>query len=482
MGCTPIKTGITTAFLMVLAIGLFLEGFFLPSYIEQQIDLNIVVDSTSSPLFDNWQNTTAPMFMKFYIFNITNPKEVELGGKPNLTELGPYSYREIKYKFNITFDKNGREVSFKTYQYYIFDEATTIGNPFTDIITTVNLPLIGIFSTFENWWEKLAMGAIASITNASLFTQQPVNSLIFGYKDPTLEYLHELSPDVNPVFQLQVNHTSMENADSLSLLDTFITGKNNLDKMNSYLKWQNKSYIECWATESAGIINGSDGTQFHPRVKKDDILYVFVDQVFRFGATYCNGEVNSFGIKLYRFVINNDQSKNYSENPANADYYQNGPSGVNNITRCSGGVPLFISKPHFLDADPIYSESVLGLSANREKHDTYLDIEPRTGAVLGAAKRLQLNAYLFDLFLLYPNVTNVYMPVFWAEESGTLTSDLAEQFKDAIYTAENYATVGMYTGYILGSIFSLVSFFFLADTIVRIRKAKHAYTILSTNS
>jgi len=117
-----------------------------------------------------------------------------------------------------------------------------------------------------------------------------------------------------------------------------------------------------------------------------------------------------------------------------------------------------------------------------KKHDTYLDIEPRTGAVLGAAKRLQLNAYLFDLFLLYPNVTNVYMPVFWAEESGTLTSDLAEQFKDAIYTAENYATVGMYTGYILGSIFSLVSFFFLADTIVRIRKAKHAYTILSTNS
>ena len=40
-------------------------------------------------------------------------------------------------------------------------------------------------------------------------------------------------------------------------------------------------------------------------------------------------------------------------------------------------VPIFVSKPHFLDADNFYMKKVSGLRvANRSKHDSYLWVEP----------------------------------------------------------------------------------------------------------
>ena len=40
---------------------------------------------------------------------------------------------------------------------------------------------------------------------------------------------------------------------------------------------------------------------------------------------------------------------------------------------------VFASKPHFLDADPAFLSNVTGLSPDREKHDSYLDVEPVGG-------------------------------------------------------------------------------------------------------
>ena len=48
---------------------------------------------------------------------------------------------------------------------------------------------------------------------------------------------------------------------------------------------------------------------------------------------------------------------------------------------------MFASKPHFLDADPAFLNNVTGLSPNREKHDSYLDVEPVGGEVGGAGWR-----------------------------------------------------------------------------------------------
>jgi hypothetical protein len=39
-----------------------------------------------------WTKIPDPLSYKIYIFNVTNPMDVQTGGVPVLTEVGPYFY------------------------------------------------------------------------------------------------------------------------------------------------------------------------------------------------------------------------------------------------------------------------------------------------------------------------------------------------------------------------------------------------------
>jgi hypothetical protein len=39
-----------------------------------------------------WSKIPDPLNFKIYIFNVTNPMDVQGGGVPVLTEIGPYFY------------------------------------------------------------------------------------------------------------------------------------------------------------------------------------------------------------------------------------------------------------------------------------------------------------------------------------------------------------------------------------------------------
>lgn len=52
---------------------------------------------------------------------------------------------------------------------------------------------------------------------------------------------------------------------------------------------------------------------------------------------------------------------------------------------------MFLSYPHFYDADPYYLSEVDGLKPNKEKHELYLVLEPKTGLMLEMSARLQSN-------------------------------------------------------------------------------------------
>lgn len=40
------------------------------------------------------------------------------------------------------------------------------------------------------------------------------------------------------------------------------------------------------------------------------------------------------------------------------------------------GAPLVLTYPHFLYADPIYRDNILGMAPIEEEHRIYIDIEP----------------------------------------------------------------------------------------------------------
>ena len=86
------------------------------------------------------------------------------------------------------------------------------------------------------------------------------------------------------------------------------------------------------------------------------------------------------GIHLYEYELPSDELLNSTQDPG---FYANGPSGVLNITAVApSNAPLFISKPHFLHADPGYCRNVTGLHPNSDLHDSHLDVEPLTGKLV----------------------------------------------------------------------------------------------------
>lgn len=51
------------------------------------------------------------------------------------------------------------------------------------------------------------------------------------------------------------------------------------------------------------------------------------------------------------------------------------PSGVINVTACRLGAPVFMSFPHFFNADPYYQDQIEGMSPNKEKHQFSMTLE-----------------------------------------------------------------------------------------------------------
>ena len=103
--------GVSALALLALAIALAASYPAITGQVDHQIDeVKLVIDSVGvvwtlllsvqsvtiekgHATYEQLQNPTLPVWKDFYFFNLTNPEGFAAGEKPNLTEIGPYSYR-----------------------------------------------------------------------------------------------------------------------------------------------------------------------------------------------------------------------------------------------------------------------------------------------------------------------------------------------------------------------------------------------------
>ena len=95
--------------------------------------------------------------------------------------------------------------------------------------------------------------------------------------------------------------------------------------------------------------------------------------------------------KLFAFHTDNPDNEGFCTPRGNCLL-----AGVLNLTACQAGVPIIMSSPHFLYADPKFNKDVDGLDPNELLHNTYLSVEPTTGILMKANKRLQFNMQLLQ--------------------------------------------------------------------------------------
>lgn len=477
-------------------------------------------------MYDRFTKVPIPLTVKFYLFNVTNSDQVLAGfERPKFQEIGPFIYKQWRRRDVVDFEDYNRKIRYKEYKtfYPMFSLDNHISsrhdsemktahngtgssneqvylNPADFNVTIVNLPLLSILTklaqledgTFKrNLAAKIASRLIADGKDKILITR-PANEILFdGYKVDFMESARDLISSTlgfnfeSPLprnrfgffFMKNGTWTKKENGEL-----TVFTGRN--DSMRDFMlvdNWNDLRELKVWPNDTpAGSkcneIKGTDGSQFHPGVNKNQVLSLFSPMVCRSLFIKYKEDTQTRDIPLLRFTtpaelfaaprkrpenacfctISNNHSGGSTTStattsvaPGRSSSHNNGQKksrisdsrcyldGLMDLSLCQKGAPVAASSPHFYNADPMLAMSA-GLKPDKELHETFLDIEPMTGSVFRAASRAQLNAFVEQAALdavdssIIGNMTSMIAPLLWLEERGEIDDKSSTEFKSQL--------------------------------------------------
>lgn len=454
--------GILSLILLIVSIVLLVAHTFM-EIVESEVK-KVTVLKNGTEAYDAWANPPPPIYMEFYFFNVTNPVEVLDGEKPVVDEIGPYVYREYRPKENITFLENGTEVSAVNPKTYVFLADLSKGNPMTDLVRTVNIPIVTLLEMVEK--SKLASLVIPIIEaalktyNQGVFTTRTVHEMLWGYKDPVLSLVHKVDSSVNEMFGLLYNMNTTDDG-----IYVFLSGSKEYKDFTKIVEWKGERNLSWWTSNTSNMINGTDGTSFHPLIEKDDILYVFSSDLCRSLYTVYDSTKTVKQISAFRFIAPANVFANVTINPDNAGFCVPAgnclPSGLLNVSACKQGAPIVLSSPHFYQADESVINSIEGINPNRDDHETFLDVNPLTGILLRGAKRIQVNVHVRQIptFSGTGKIQTLYFPVMHVSETVVIDDESSGKLRSVLSKARLVANVPfiiMGVGILTGIIFIIL--------------------------
>jgi len=315
-----------------------------------------------------------------------------------------------------------------------FEALAGIEESRTYLMVTFNLTetqlekILTWIDTSINGWLKNICEYTIKDWNSGLITTHTVDEWLFTAVD-NLVYEQDPTRAKVGIFDNCFSEAEAESADIKPF--TINTGINDISKVRETIEYDDEAIITLWEEEE--IVRGTDGTQFAPQVSQSENLHVFVSDLLRSVDLYFTGTTSIYDIELFRFELS---SQTFD---IDFNYYQS-IKGLANMT-IDQGFPVFLSKPHFLDADNDLIESIKGVYPIKEFHDTYLDVEPNSGAVMNAAERFQINLMIDDTDIWYKNCWEGVMPILWLEFGGQITEELANSFKTLVYGTQNLSAI-----------------------------------------
>nr|XP_014087330.1 protein peste [Bactrocera oleae]XP_036214771.1 protein peste [Bactrocera oleae]XP_036214772.1 protein peste [Bactrocera oleae] len=420
--------------LVILGIGNVLFGEnMLNKFLEEEMILR-----PGSKIFELWKTPPLKLTLDFYLFNWTNPQDFQnLDIKPKFEELGPYRFIEVPHKVDIKWHTQNASLTYKKQSKYYFDAANSKGQ-LEDKIVTLNSLAVSLAAKAKRWssLRRRVIDIALNVYNGDISLTKSVNELLFeGYDDVLLNmanYLPTSLIDVKVPFD-KFGYCYPRNY-SADVTGTFNihTGADDIRKFGQLHTWNYRDTTHAYAPECAKVY-GSPGEFQTLYLQPHKPVNFFLSDVCRTVTMDYAQTAEVEGVKGFRYEGGKRMVDNGTLYPENACHC-NGecvPSGLMNITSCWFGSPMFLSYPHFYDADPYYLSEVDGLKPNKEKHELYLVLEPKTGLMLEMSARLQSNILVEPVsdFRLFRNKRRIFFPLFWFEARTRISPQLSEEFK-----------------------------------------------------
>ncbi|XP_033160636.1 lysosome membrane protein 2 isoform X2 [Drosophila mauritiana] len=407
-----------------------------------------------------WQRPGVIRLTKLYIYNVTNPDGFLRGEKPHLQEVGPFVYREDMQKVNVKFHENNYTVSYQHKKILQFVPELSIDKDTP--ITTPNIPLLTLTSLSPKLGYLLSKTISVVVTAAQFkpFINVTAEQLAFGYDDALVSLAHRFYPKhMRPMERMGL---LLGRNGTLTEVSSVKTGMDSMDQFGYIDQLNGLDHLPHWNEPPCTSIAGSEGSFFPPReLTKSEVVHIYDKDLCRIIPLKYVESLEKDGIAADLFRLPNNSYGDSAHNPENKCYDTSEYEpiqGLQNISPCQYGAPVYISNPHFFESHPDLLNSVEGLKPEREKHETYFKIQPKLGVPLEGKVRIQLNLKVTRAKDVYPvrDFRDFVFPVMWLEEG---ISELTPAIKRWIYlgtvVAPSAVPIGSYL-MILGGAFAII--------------------------
>ncbi|XP_044748496.1 sensory neuron membrane protein 1-like isoform X2 [Coccinella septempunctata] len=383
---------------------------------------------------------------KIYLFNVTNPMDVQKGSKPKLVEVGPFCYSEWKEKIDISDSPKEDTMTYKPVDTFFKENwpGCLTGEEELTILHPLMVGMVNTVSRTKPAMLSLVSKAVTAIYRkpTSVYLTAKANDILFDgviidcdvsefAAKAVCSQLHQ-APDLRHVSETELAFSLLgpKNATPGKPFKIY-RGQKKSRNLGLIIEYDGKKQMDVWSTKECNKFGGTDGTIFPPFLKKEEGLESFSSDLCRSLVAKYEDAMKYDGIPVWRYTASlGDMSKNADEKcfcPTNQTCLK---KGMMDLFKCIG-VPIYVSLPHFYDCDESYLGEVDGLHPSMEHHSIQIYFEHMTGGPVWARKRLQFNMPLepnskIGIFKELPTVVH---PIFWVEEGVSLNDTFTKPIK-----------------------------------------------------
>ncbi|XP_030764300.1 scavenger receptor class B member 1-like isoform X2 [Sitophilus oryzae] len=411
--------------------------WFTEVYKKQINSLLVITDE--APTYEMWRSPTVKPYIKIYIFNYTNVERYEMrkDKKLHVEEIGPYVYYEKLERVNVRFNKVDGTVSYQEKRTYIFSPELSNGTKH-DLVMVPNIPVLAGVSIAKhyNFFLRVSFSGFLSTLSVGAFIPLTVDQFVNGYEDNFYDwaksYLKFHDMRVFEHFGLLVWKAGLQ-PDVI----TVNTGLHDISRRGQVEKFNGQTQIDLWGSDSCNSVQASDGIIYPLTAlrEKRDLTFYMPHMCRKLSLKFEKTSSILDSIPVHRYKLPLDTFDNEDKCYCTSGNGQCPPKGMFNATPCAFDAPLYYSWPHFYNGDPELRANISGLKDDFLMNDTYANIHPSLGVLVGGKIKFQVNIELQKSFGIgqlsaYPD--RLMIPTVWME-TGVEPSQLPIDFTTALY-------------------------------------------------
>ncbi|KAF3428525.1 hypothetical protein E2986_04366 [Frieseomelitta varia] len=378
-----------------------------------------VIFSPGGEIFDIWRKPDIELYVKIYLFNVTNHKEYLSGEESKLKfqETGPYVYRELFEHNNIHFNDNGTVTAYLQHPLQYVPHMSN--GTEDDMLILPNIALLSITNVMRNsvYLTRLGLNLLIINTDSEPLVKMTAKEFMFGYQSTLVTLGNKMMP-------------SWIKFDKLGLIDRMYdfendyinvyTGENDIRQTGLIEKFNGNVNLPQWTGKCANVKGASDGSKFASYIQPNDTILFFRKSLCRSAIMKRDGETTMNGMHVYKYKFVENILDNGAYIPENKCFCRYGyclKPGLIDVTDCYYGFPIALSYPHFYKADPTILDAIEGLSPNPDLHESFLYVQPKAGLPLQFAFRFQINMALQNIGHMsrVEKFENFVLPLLWFE-------------------------------------------------------------------